>query len=138
VSVPLEAETYPYLDQMKKLEDKEKYLKQDLETAFGESKSNIQRKLESVKAILWETRVEYFEKVTLLGDAVHKVFLNHFTNEEIRIAREEMWRTMTPPSGAFMNNESRELTTKAAREAIARLKAKGWIPANPDERWYVN
>jgi hypothetical protein len=125
-----------YLQKLNDLEKKEKELEGDLATASDENRSKVQGELEKVKTDLWETRVEQSEKVTLMADAGHKVLLRYLTNEDIRIAREEMWRTMAPPAGALQRDEFSEIWIKAGREAMKRLKAKGWVPANPNESYY--
>jgi hypothetical protein len=136
---PMEVEIQQtYLQKINDLEKKEKELENDLATASDENRSKFQGELEKLKVDLWEIRVEESEKVTLMADAGHKVLIRYLTNEDIRIAREEMWRTMAPPVGALQRDEFSEIWIKAGREAMKRLKAKGWVPANPNESYYVN
>ncbi len=35
-----------------------------------------------------------------------------------------------------ITNPNRDRDKRVKAEAIARLKANGWIPASPDENWY--
>jgi uncharacterized protein YneF (UPF0154 family) len=136
VTLPMEDEIWQtYHQKIDDLEKKEK----ELEIASGDNGSKVQDELAKVKAELWETRVERSEKIMLMADAGHKVLLKYLTNEDIRIGREEMWRTMAPPGGfsAILGDaKAREMSAKLKTEAMARLKAKGWIPANPNESYY--
>ncbi len=128
----LNGEDIELADKIKELGNKETKLINDLETASSEEKSKIQSELEKVRSDIWETRITRSEKLILVADAIWSVHLKYFTIDELLAVRQEIGRNQPAPSNPTNQNRARMIRA----EAIARLKARGWIPANPDESWY--
>ncbi|MBD3182767.1 hypothetical protein GF312_10780 [Candidatus Poribacteria bacterium] len=59
---------------------------------------------------------------------MQRLYLRHFTMDEIQIARREMNKGRPSPSSNVMNEEEKELNT----EAMRRLRESGWAPAGSD------
>jgi hypothetical protein len=118
---------------IKELENKEKELENNLQTASKDKRSDIENELAKTKDEIWETRVGMQKKAILQDDALQRLKLKYLTVEEIRIAQQEMRKTSPSfPIGNSEedNTEEGKLNSMAWTEAVKRLKADGWI-SNP-------
>jgi len=123
-----ESESQPIQEKFMNLDMREKELGRDLENASEENQSKIQDELAKAKADLWEADVELSEKSILTGDAIWQLYLRYFTKEQLRaISAEKERRQQTPFSIS-------EKVAKSLTEAKERLKAKGWVSSNPNDR----
>jgi RNA polymerase sigma factor (sigma-70 family) len=123
-----ESESQPIQEKFMNLEMREKELERDLENASEENRSKIQDDLAKAKADLWEADVELSEKSILTGDAIWQLYLRYFTKEQLQAISAEKERRQQSPFSIS------EKVAKSLAEAKERLKAKGWVSSNPNDR----
>ena len=118
-----------YIKKIEELENREEELESDLETVSAVERGDIRDKLGRARDELWEAKVDLRKEAILGTDDIHRLHLRYFTLDEIRIARQEFRKTAPRPS-SFHGASGEDDAAKA--EAMARLKASGWVPAMPD------
>jgi len=130
-------EQIAYMKKVEDLENEEKKIKGELESASHEGYNSLQRELDKVRHELRETKIDLAREIILQDDAIHKLSLRHFTIDQIQVARQEIAKNAPAflPSG--MSAGGKELITPELRtEAMRRLRAVGWIPAMPETYYY--